>query len=111
MPYGNRGCGIQCCRKDWSILARPKPLDVQAPPFQPQVPPSPPINQPPSEQPLSDDTPLTDNQLPQDQQESETSGVHLPQSQGYDNTFSGVSQNVDHLPKLTLPIFGGDPLK
>ena len=31
-----------------SVLARPKPLNVQAPPFQPQVPPPPPISQPPS---------------------------------------------------------------
>ena len=31
-----------------SVLARPKPLNAQAPPFQPQVPPPPPISQPPS---------------------------------------------------------------
>ena len=31
--------------------------------------------------------------------------------QGHVNTFAGVSQNASRLPKLTLPIFGGDPLK
>ena len=33
------------------------------------------------------------------------------QAQGYVNTFAGASQNVSRFPKLTLPIFGGDPLK
>jgi len=32
-------------------------------------------------------------------------------SQGYVNTFAGISQNVNCFPKLTLLIFGGDPLK
>ena len=60
-----------------SVLARPKPLNAQAPPFQPQVPPPPPISQPPSEQPVSDDTLLTHDQPSQDQQETVTSGEHL----------------------------------
>ena len=33
-----------------------------------------------------------------------------PQQQEHFNTFSGISQNVSRLPKLTLPIFEGNPL-
>ena len=109
-----------------AVLARPKPLNVQARPFQPQGPPQQPavqpqppqpVIQPPApvsqsitEQPPSEDNPLADPQL-QNHTNSDTPGAHLLQGQGYDSTLVGTSQNVSRLPKLTLPTFGGNPLK
>ena len=100
-----------------AVLARPKPLNVQALTFQPQAPPSAPVIQPPtpanqsaSELPISEDTPVP-NAI-QEQPLTATTGIsHLPQTQEYVNTYAGVPQNVSRLPKLTLPIFGGEPLK
>ena len=99
------------------VLARPKPLNVQAPTFQPQAPPSASVVQPPtpanlsaSKQSLSEDTPVT-NAIQERPLTAATGASHLPQAQEYVNTSTSVSQNVSRLPKLTLPIFGGDPLK
>ena len=138
-----------------AVLARPKPLNIQALPFQPQsvmIPPSSnsisdqlsshsvsdrpsnhtvsdqPSNHTISDQPSShtvsdqsashsaivqpsnEDASVTDT--PQQQQRTESNeGANLAQAQGYVNTFAGMSQNVSRLPKLTLPTFGGDPLK
>ena len=129
-----------------AVMARPKPLNIQALPFQPQsvmIPPSSnsisdqlsshsasdrPSNHTVSDQPSShtvsdqsashsaivqpsnEDASVTDT--PQQQQRTESNeGANLAQAQGYVNTFAGMSQNVSRLPKLTLPTFGGDPLK
>jgi len=80
-----------------SVLARPKPLNVQAVPFQPA-----------SQQPLNEDNSFASNATDEPLQDQPETGVQLPQVQGYVNTFSNISQNVSRLPKLTLPIFGGD---
>ena len=101
-----------------AVLARPKPLNVQAPPFQPQTsnvqtqPSASVIQSTISEQAQpSEDT--TVSNAPQDQSLrcDSTEQPTETQAQGYVNTFAGSSQNVSRLPKLTLPIFGGDPLK
>ena len=72
-----------------AVLARPKPLNVQARPFQPQVPlPQPviqipaPANQPAIEQSPGEDHSLTEQPL-QDGTETEPPGTHPPQGQGY----------------------------
>ena len=65
-----------------------------------------PANQSASEQSLSEDAPVIN--VIQEQPLTETAGAsRLPQTRA----FAGVSQNISHLPKLTVPIFGGDPLK
>lgn len=92
-----------------AVLARPKPLNVQALPFQPQsvqapVSVSQPVNQPPN---LTDsEQSLTDNSVANGAQNQQQAGAHE-----YANTFTGISHNVSQLPKLTLLTFGGDPLK
>ena len=47
-----------------------------------------------------------------DQSSINATGAPLPpHTQGYVNPFTGIPQNVSQLPKLTLPIFEGDPLQ
>ncbi len=90
-----------------AVLTRPKPPSAQAPPLQPQsVQTSAPVIQPPTpaHQSTSDHSSSTDtlvSSVPQNQ----------PLSSDSINTLAGVSQNASRLPKLTLPMFGGDPLK
>ena len=92
-------------------------LNAQAPPLQPlSVQSSTPVIQPltPAHQSTSDhssstDTPVTS--APQNQPLRSDSIEQTEPLQGHVNTFAGVSQNASRLPKLTLPIFGGDPLK
>ena len=100
-----------------AVLTRPKSPNAQAPPLQPlSVQISTPVIQPltPAHQSTSDhfsstDTPVTS--APQNQPLRSDSIEQTEPLQGHVNTFAGVSQNASHLPKLTLPIFGGDPLK
>ena len=75
-----------------------------------------PVIQPPtlahqstSDHSSSTDTPVTS--APQIQPLSSDSTEHTEAPQGHVNTFAGVSQNASRLPKLTLSIFEGDPLK
>ena len=99
-----------------AVLARPKSPKVQAPPLQPQnVQTSAPVIQPPtpahqstSNQSSSTDTPVTN---PPQNLLSSDSIEQTEAPQGHGNAFTHVSQNASRLPKLTLPIFGGDPLK
>ena len=100
-----------------AVLTIPKPPNAQAPPLQPlSVQTSTPVIQPltPAHQSTSDhssstDTPVTS--APQNQPLRSDSIEQTEPLQGHVNTFAGVSQNSSRLPKLTLPIFGGDPLK
>ena len=92
-----------------AVLARPRPLNVQAPPFHPQTPGvqasasvMQPQNQPPAPANLSDGN--------EHQSVTEPRTLDPAQAQGYVNSFN-ISQNVSRLPKLTLPTFEGDPLK
>jgi len=82
-----------------AVLARPTP------PLQPQsVQPLAPVTQP-----SSTDTPVTD--FPESHPPSSNNTEQTETPQGHVNTFASISQNASRLPKLTLPIFGGDPLK
>jgi len=92
-----------------AVLARPKPLNVQAQPFQPQTSSEPVIQSDHVNEEANEDN--TVSNVPQDSPPNDTEQTEQSLPQGYVNTFSGVSQNVSRLPKLTLPIFGGDPLK
>ena len=120
-----------------AVQSRPKPLNVQAPPFQPLSVQSPtpasdsvsdqqgsdsvsdqqgsdsvsdqPGSHPASDQQSSEATLVTNTTQQQPRETNE--GSQPNQAQGYVNTFAGVPQNVSRLPKLTLPTFGGDPLK
>ena len=100
-----------------AVLTRPKPPNAQAPPLQPlSVQTSTPVIQPltPAHQSTSDHSSSTDtpvNSAPQNQSLRSDSIEQTEPLQGHVNTFAGVSQNASRLPKLTLPIFGGDPLK
>ena len=97
------------------VLSRPKPLNIQAPPFQPQgvqtqsqlsTDSQPQLNED-DQQTTVDNTPQEENIQDDTRVESVDSSI---QQQRYTNTFTGISHNVSHLPKLTLPIFEGDPL-
>ena len=99
-----------------AVLARPRPLNIQAAPFQPQHAEihSQPLadHQPPSSE---DDRPPSSvaNALQDGETRNNDRAIHVEpptQEQRYANTSIGISQNVSRLPKLTLPIFEGDPL-
>ena len=100
-----------------AVLTRPKPPNAQAPPLQPlSVQTSTPVIQPltPAHQSTIDHSSSTDTPVisaPQNQPLRSDSIEQTEPLQGHVNTFAGVSQNASRLPKLTLPIFGGDPLK
>ena len=84
-----------------AVLARQRPLNIQAAPFQP---PSSEDDRPPS--PVA-------NALQHGETRNNDRAIHVEpptQEQRYANTSIGISQNVSRLPKLTLPIFEGDPL-
>ena len=100
------------------VLVRPKPLNIQATLFQPQhvqalseplTDQQPPPNedvQPSREEGLVTNTPQNE----ETRDDSRTVHVEPTQEQRYANTFTSIPQNVSRLPKLTLPIFEGDPL-
>ena len=97
-----------------AVLARPKPLNVQASPFQPQVVE---VDPPPlADQSQNDQQPQGGEDLvtnahrdePQHSTQPEVLSSHQPNSNG---TPTSVSQNVSRLPKLTLPTFEGNPLE
>ena len=96
-----------------AVLTRPKSPNAQAPPLSVQT--STLVIQPltPAHQSTSDhsstDTPVTS--ATQNQPLRSDSIEQTEPLQGHVNTFAGVSQNASRLPKLTLPIFGGDPSK
>ena len=99
-------------------MARSRPLNVQAAPFQPQHSQVQSAQEPPpddqqsflneNEEPPREETPVS-NML----HDATTDGGRTalnetsPQQQGHFNTFSGISQNVSRLPKLTLPSLKG----
>ena len=97
-----------------AVLARPKPLNVRASPFQPQVVE---VDPPPladqsqnDEQPKGGDDFVTNAHRyePQHSTQHEVLSSHQPNGNG---TPTSVSQNVSCLPKLTLPTFEGNPLE
>ena len=83
-----------------------QPQSVQTSP--PVIQPLTPAHQSTSDQSSSTDTPVTN---PPQNLLSSDSIEQTEAPQGHGNTFTRVSQNASRLPKLTLPIFGGDPLK
>lgn len=101
-----------------AVLARPRPLNVQALPFQPQdveVHSQPLIDHHPQvddEQPRGGEDPMT-NTLQEEEslRSNESRDEPLTHQQQNIGTFTNVSQNVSRLPKLTLPTFEGDPLE
>ena len=99
-----------------AVLARPRPLNIQAAPFQPQHAEihSQPLadHQPPSSEDDRPPSPVA-NALQDGETRNNDRAIHVEpptQEQRYANTSIGISQNVSRLPKLTLPIFEGDPL-
>ena len=95
-----------------TVLARPKPLNMQAPPFQSQIvevdpPPLADHQSENDEQPQGGEDSVT-NAQPRHSTQPEVLSAHQPDG----NIISAsVSRNVSRLPKLTLPTFEGDPLE
>ena len=101
-----------------AVLPRPRQLNIQAIPFQPHVEvhsPLPRDHQPQldTEQPQGGDSPVintSQEEEPSHNNEPEHEEL-LTQRRPGASAFTGVSQNVSRLPKLTLPTFEGDPLE
>ena len=94
-----------------AVLARLKPLNVQASPFQPkvvEVDPPPLADQSQNDQQPQGGEDLVTNAHRDEPQHSTQPEVLSPDSNG---TPTSVSQNVSCLPKLTLPTFEGNPLE
>ena len=104
-----------------AALARSRPLNLQAAPFQPQHFQVQSAQEPPlddwrsllneDEKPLREETPVK-NMLHDETTDGGITALNetSSQQQGHYNTFRGISQNVSHLPKLTLSIFEGNSL-
>ena len=91
-----------------AVLARPRPLNIQATPFQPL--------RGEDDRSSREEGPVT-NASQEEETRDNDRAIHVERQpepptheQRYASTLTGTSQNVSHLPKLTLPIFEGDPL-
>ena len=92
-----------------AVLARPRQPSVETPPLPDSVPtselvipPTTPATPPPSDHSVSEDPPVPIAPLTRSSSTDRPEGHITPAS---------ISQNASRLPKLTLPRFGGDPLK